>query len=148
LIADDSRSCRAGDSNRIDHLNAGMRPFKPFGSYAMGSYEAPAAVRRRGRTFCMGEESDRRGRQPSGRGSTAGKKKTKKEYRPASPARRRSGGGSGAGGRLDVQDKQPAETTPDCASCRKKMQKTNDDLFRVRFYEFAVPYLEIFRNTN
>ncbi len=44
LIADDVLYLRVDDDNRKDYIEAGMEPFKPFGSYAMGYYEVPAEV--------------------------------------------------------------------------------------------------------
>ena len=44
LIADDVLYFKVDDGNRKDYVDAGMGPFKPFGSYAMGYYEVPADV--------------------------------------------------------------------------------------------------------
>jgi len=44
LVADDVLYFKVDDGNRQDYIDAGMGPFKPFGSYAMGYYEVPADV--------------------------------------------------------------------------------------------------------
>jgi DNA transformation protein len=44
LIADDVLYFKVDEANKADYLNAGMGPFKPFGTYAMGYYEVPADV--------------------------------------------------------------------------------------------------------
>ena len=44
LIADDVLYFKVDDKNRKEYIDAGMGPFKPFGSYAMGYYEVPADV--------------------------------------------------------------------------------------------------------
>lgn len=44
LIADDALYFKVDDANRKDYTDAGMGPFKPFGSYAMGYYEVPVDV--------------------------------------------------------------------------------------------------------
>ncbi len=44
LISDDTLYFKVSDGNRKDYIDAGMSPFKPFGSYAMGYYEVPADV--------------------------------------------------------------------------------------------------------
>ena len=44
LVADDVLYFKVDDANRQDYIDAGMGPFKPFGSYAMGYYEVPADV--------------------------------------------------------------------------------------------------------
>ncbi len=44
LIADDTVYFKVNDGNRKDYLDAGMSPFRPFGSHAMGYYEVPADV--------------------------------------------------------------------------------------------------------
>jgi DNA transformation protein and related proteins len=44
LVADDVLYFKVDDRNRKDYIDAGMGPFKPFGSYAMGYYEVPADV--------------------------------------------------------------------------------------------------------
>src|SRR5512138_1251689 len=44
LVAEDVVYFKVNDGNRKDYTDAGMGPFKPFGSYAMGYYEVPADV--------------------------------------------------------------------------------------------------------
>jgi DNA transformation protein len=44
IIADDVLYFKVDDGNRQDYIDAGMGPFKPFGSYAMGYYDVPADV--------------------------------------------------------------------------------------------------------
>ena len=44
LVADDVLYFKVDDGNRQDYIDAGMGPFKPFGSYSMGYYEVPADV--------------------------------------------------------------------------------------------------------
>ncbi len=44
LIADEVLYFKVDDRNRQQYLDAGMGPFKPFGSYVMGYFEVPADV--------------------------------------------------------------------------------------------------------
>lgn len=43
-VADDALYLKVDEGNRKDYLDAGSKPFRPFGSYAMGYYEVPADV--------------------------------------------------------------------------------------------------------
>jgi DNA transformation protein len=44
LVADDTLYFKVDDRSRQDYTDAGMGPFKPFGTYAMSYYEVPADV--------------------------------------------------------------------------------------------------------
>lgn len=44
LVADDVVYFKTDDANRQDYVRAGMEPFKPFDTYAMGYYEVPGEV--------------------------------------------------------------------------------------------------------
>ena len=44
LVADDVLYLKVDDGNRKDFSDAGMKPFRPFGSHAMGYFEVPADV--------------------------------------------------------------------------------------------------------
>jgi DNA transformation protein len=79
LVAEDILYFKAGDSNRKDYLDAGMGPFKPFGSYAMDYYEVPADVLEDADELAAWAKKaiEVTGKARS-RSSTAGKKKMKK----------------------------------------------------------------------
>lgn len=44
LIAEDVLYFKVDDANRKDYLDAGSKPFRPFGTYDMSYYEVPVDV--------------------------------------------------------------------------------------------------------